>query len=180
MTKNWTMTTFTGLSFDPLAPDPALITLEDIAHALSLICRGGGHLRYHYSVGLHSLNCANEGRARGLDRRLQLACLLHDASEAYLSDIVSPVKHRLTEYPHFEHALEDAIFEHFGLGRLCEAEHAQVKSIDVSMLGNELHALLRGHEGCPRERLLSVPDLTEHAPSEVEQRFLERGRELLS
>ena len=79
-----TMTTFTGKRFDPIRITPDDICLEDIAHALSLSCRGGGHLKYFYSVAQHSLNCAAEARARGWSERLQLACLLQDASEEYL------------------------------------------------------------------------------------------------
>ena len=86
------MNTWTGRQFDPLHMQPSDVSLEDIAHALSLLCRGGGHLDRFYSVGQHCINCAGEARARGWSDRLVLACLLHDASEAYISDIIRPVK----------------------------------------------------------------------------------------
>ena len=74
--------TFTGKMFDPLAPDPALIDIRDIAHALSFLCRANGHFKTFHSVAQHSLECFEEAKARGLSKRLQLACLLHDGSEA--------------------------------------------------------------------------------------------------
>ena len=92
------MNTWTGRQFDPLHMQPSDVSLEDIAHALSLLCRGGGHLDRFYSVGQHCINCAGEARARGWSDRLVLACLLHDASEAYISDIIRPVKIHLDNY----------------------------------------------------------------------------------
>ena len=71
------MTTYSGRKFDPMQMTPGDVYIEDIAHALSLLCRGGGQLTYFYSVGQHSLNCAAEAKARGWSKRQQLACLLH-------------------------------------------------------------------------------------------------------
>ena len=81
-----TMGTFSGRRFDPLMMTPRTFVLEDIAHALSLLCRGGGQLKYFYSVGQHCINCMKEAKARGWSQRMQLACLIHDASEAYISE----------------------------------------------------------------------------------------------
>ena len=72
--------TFTEKHFDPTAPEENLIDLSDIGHALSLICRGNGHVKYFYSVAQHSIACCREAQARGYSDRVQLACLLHDAS----------------------------------------------------------------------------------------------------
>ena len=74
------MNTYTGKKFDPLQMKPEDVDLLDIAHALSLLCRGGGHIDRFYTVGQHSINCAREAQARGWERKLILACLLHDAS----------------------------------------------------------------------------------------------------
>ena len=87
--------THTRVMFDPVHPDPALIDIRDIAHALSMLCRANGHFPTFYSVGQHCINCAAEAAARGYSRRVQLACLLHDASEAYLADVTRPVKKEL-------------------------------------------------------------------------------------
>lgn len=86
------ITTYTGKHFDPIQPEPGLFDLTDISHALSLLCRGNGHMKHFYSVAQHSIACAEEAKARGYSARVQLGCLLHDASEAYLSDVTRPVK----------------------------------------------------------------------------------------
>lgn len=89
------ITTYTGRHIDPVNPDPDMICIEDIAHALSLICRGNGHVQTFFSVGQHCINCAREALAKGCSDRMALACLLHDASECYLSDVPRPFKKTL-------------------------------------------------------------------------------------
>ena len=84
--------TYKKKEFYPLSPKTEDIDIEDIAHALSLLCRANGHFKHFYSVGLHSLNCAYEAMARGYSENVVLGCLLHDGSEAYLADITRPVK----------------------------------------------------------------------------------------
>lgn len=79
------ITTYTRKRFDPVHPDPEGIIIEDIAHALSLLCRGNGHVTTFWSVGQHCICCAKEAAGRGLSNRIVLACLLHDASECYMS-----------------------------------------------------------------------------------------------
>ena len=72
------ITTYTGKHFEPTNPDQEAICIEDIAHALSLITRGNGHVKTFWSVGEHCLCCAKEAAARGFSDRLVLGCLLHD------------------------------------------------------------------------------------------------------
>lgn len=86
------MNVFSGHRIDPLHIKEDDIYLEDIAHALSLICRGNGHIKYFYSVAQHSLNCAKEAQSRGYNKHIVLSCLFHDASEAYMSDLITPIK----------------------------------------------------------------------------------------
>ena len=101
-----TMNTFTEKKFDPLHMTTEDVSIEDIAHALSLLCRGGGHLKYFYSVGQHSINCMKEAGARGWSKRL-----LHDASEAYIADIIRPVKVHLPDYYKIENAVMNCILK---------------------------------------------------------------------
>ena len=102
--------TFSGKMINPLNPDSSQINLKDIAHALSNICRFTGHVRRFYSVAQHcvlvSSNCY-------LDNAL--AGLLHDASEAYLCDIASPVKHQpeFTSYRIAETRLQNMIYKKY-------------------------------------------------------------------
>ena len=92
------ITTVTGKHFYPLNPNRKDIDVEDIAHALSLICRANGHFKHFYSVAQHSIACAAEAAARGCSLEVTLGCLLHDASEAYLCDVTRPVKKHIPQY----------------------------------------------------------------------------------
>jgi 5'-deoxynucleotidase YfbR-like HD superfamily hydrolase len=130
--------TFTGIFFDPFAPDPALIRIEDIAHSLSLQCRFTGHVRRHWSIAQHSLLvadlCPPEHKLWGL---------LHDATEAYLVDLPRPIKKHpaMAEYRRIESDLERVIAERFGLSLPIPDE---VHVADNITLFAEADALLHG------------------------------------
>ena len=156
-----TMNTYSGKKFDPLEMTPDNVFLEDIAHALSLLCRGGGHLKHFYSVGQHSINCAEEARARGWSERMQLACLLHDASEAYISDIIRPVKIHLSNYLEIEGKIMGQIWKRFGLADLSEEENRKWKQIDDDILLYELKELIKGKTEITCRELYSCPDIEE-------------------
>ena len=126
-----------GKTIDPCAPDAAALALEDIAHALSLICRAGGHFSRFYSVCQHSVACAEEAAARGCSARVQKLCLLHDASEAYLADITRPVKAQLPQYESYEARLQRLIYETFAGGAPTREEQAQIDAVDDAMLRAE-------------------------------------------
>ena len=124
------ITTFTGNTFNPLDPKIDEIDIRDIAHALSLICRGNGHVKHFYSVAQHSISCYMEAKVRGYSHQIQLACLLHDGSEAYLSDIVRPIKAKLSEYLRIEDKLQDLIWEKNLNSPLTEEERVKVFEVD--------------------------------------------------
>lgn len=136
------ITTFTGKHFYPMSPDPMAICIEDIAHALSLICRGNGHVHKFWSVAEHCICCAKEAEARGLSARVILACLLHDASECYMSDVPRPFKKEMDAYQEQEENLLSTIYEKFLGYDLTEKEQAQVCDIDDVMLWYDLENLL--------------------------------------
>lgn len=99
--------TLSGRKFWPLNPRPEDVDINDIASALSLMCRYNGHLPYLYSVGQHSLNVFYHSGLRW--------GLLHDATEAYLPDVPRPIKSGLPFFKEIEQRLHDVIAEHFGL-----------------------------------------------------------------
>lgn len=106
--------TFTG-RMDPLDPRPDEINIEDIAHALSRQCRYNGHCTGFLSVARHSLWVSDELHSFG--PAMQFAGLLHDAAEAYIGDMVRPLK-RAPEMAPFRDAdekLEKAIAGVFGI-----------------------------------------------------------------
>ena len=159
--------------FDPLRPDPELIDIEDIAHALAMLCRANGHFKSFYSVGMHCINCANEAMARGYSRKVQLACLLHDGSEAYLSDVTRPVKEELPRYREIEEPLQDLIWEKFLGEPLTEEENRLVFLIDDHILENEFPALM----GAKLKE--TIPELKSVANFEFES-FLATKQEFLT
>ena len=134
--------TYTGIMFDPLEPNMDLIRIEDIAHALAMLCRANGHIKSFYSVGQHCINCAEEAAARGYSVRVQLGCLLHDGSEAYLSDVTRPVKKALPKYLEIEEPLQNAIWNKWLKNPLTTEEIEQIFEIDDMMLLNEFMILM--------------------------------------
>ena len=136
------ITTYTGKKFDPMHPDMDAIDIRDVAHALSLTCRGNGHVKSFFSVGQHCLSCALEAEARGCSQRVILACLLHDASEAYMSDVPRPFKEVLKEYQDAEDKLIDLIYTKFLGCTLTEEEKRHVKEIDDDLLYFDMMELL--------------------------------------
>lgn len=170
--------TYTKKMFDPLAPETELIEIRDIAHALSYLCRANGHFKSFYSVCQHCVNCANEAKARGYSHRVQLACLLHDASEAYLSDVTRPVKEELPQYKKIEEPLQDAIWAKWLGQPLDETEYAQVFEIDDHILENEFVTLMGYQLKETLPVLQSEPAYDFREFSYYEQRFLQIFREL--
>ena len=167
------ITTYTGKHFEPMNPDSELVCIEDIAHALPMICRGNGHVTTFWSVGEHCICCAKEALARGLSKRLVLACLLHDASECYMSDVPRPFKKMLPAYTKHEEQLLSLIYEKF-LGQPLSPEgQAAVKAIDDDLLYYDLKTLLgETPEGPVPE--LKAPLSYEVLPFEqVEREYLE-------
>gem|GEM_PF-217146 len=166
------ITTFSGEDFTPLFPNVDQIHIEDIAHALSMMCRANGHFTRFYSVAQHSINCANEAKAQGLPARLQIACLLHDASEAYLSDITRPVKKHLSEYRKIEKHLQDIIYAKFLGSPLTADEAAHVEQIDHAMLVCEFNALMKKKVFDEQPSIKSEPSFEFRGFMESENEFL--------
>lgn len=165
--------TFTGKKFYPADPKIEDICIEDIAHALSMMCRFTGHCREFYSVASHSVYVS-----RVCSKENQLYGLLHDASEAYITDVARPVK-RLKElegYRAIEKSLQKAICQKFGLP---EIEPEEVKEADVKMLATEARDLMFPlhpdwkQPTKPYWFKIDVP-----LPHEAEIIFLERFKEL--
>jgi len=126
--------TYSGIMIDPTNPEIEKIDIRDIAHSLSMVCRAGGHFKAFHSVAQHCISCAKEAEARGESKRVQLACLLHDGSEAYLSDITRPVKIRLPDYKKFEDVLQDIVWLKWLNTPLTAEERKTVFEIDDCML----------------------------------------------
>ncbi|MEJ7824940.1 MAG: hypothetical protein WKF48_05900 [Solirubrobacteraceae bacterium] len=77
---------------DLYAPDPATLSLRDVARGLAYTCRYGGHVKNYYSVAEHSVLVRDLLRWQGGSPDVLRAALFHDAAEAYLGDVVAPLK----------------------------------------------------------------------------------------
>jgi len=109
------MQTFLRERFYPLDPRVEDIYIEDIAHSLSNICRFGGHTREFLSVAQHCVMVSEVVRDLGGSTEAQLWGLLHDASEAYLGDMVRPLKRGMPEYKAAEMRLQEIIQKAFDI-----------------------------------------------------------------
>lgn len=126
------LVTFTRRSVALQTPSPSDLDIRDIAHALSLVNRFGGHTIEPYSVAAHSCHVS-----RIVNPRWALHGLLHDAAEAYLGDIVRPLKQFVPAYGRIEMRFDEAIAKRFGLEWTHEA-HRAVKQADNVALRTEL------------------------------------------
>lgn len=171
--------TFTGKKIDPLNPKVEDIELRDIAHALSLICRGNGQVTHFYSVAQHCINAVYEARERGYSKRIQLICLFHDAAEAYVSDVVRPVKKHLTAFDGIEEGFLNQILNKFGLTNITDEEWEKVQLVDDDILTYDLVVLLK--EPLPKEgyKTKRVPDLSFVDPTIIEEQYMNLAKKLL-
>lgn len=164
--------TYSNIKFYPLEPIIEDINIIDISHALSLMTRANGHIRHFYSVAQHSINCYKESEKRGYSKKVQLACLLHDGSESYLSDITRPVKKNLPEYTQIETRLQDVIYQKYGVTDLNEEEEKQIKDIDDAMLYHEFLELTGNKIFDTAPILHTKLDFSERIFSNVEEEFV--------
>lgn len=161
--------TYTSRRVDLLNPTADMICLRDIAHALSHLCRFTGHTKTFYSVAEHSL---------WLTARVPiehaLAALMHDATEAYLGDVSTPLKTLLPNYQALERNLWHVIADKYGIDRILPE---CVKRLDAIALVTERRDLLEpcAHKWSDElERLRPAPDKIRpgRSPNDVSATFL--------
>ena len=172
--------TFSGIHMSPADPRPEEICIEDIAHALSLMTRANGHFPVFYSVAQHSLDCAAMAQAEGRSSREVLACLLHDASEAYLSDITRPVKGCLPEYRRIEQVLQEMIYEKYLIAPPTERAREIVKRMDDTCLYYEFEHFTGEELFDVAPQATVLPEYRECPMREVEKKFLALFEKLMA
>ena len=166
--------TLSGKHFDYLNAQKDDVDIEDIATALSNICRFAGHLPEFYSVAQHSVLCSQIVPAE-----YAFEALMHDAAEAYCQDIPAPLKRLLPDYRRIETQVDDLIRSKFGLP-LHQSD--LVKYADLTMLATERRDLEIDDgtqwlilEGVPASDLIQVVPLR---PGQAYGLFMDRFNEL--
>ena len=202
--ENW-FNTVSGLKVSLVQPDPSAIIIEDIAIALGNIGRFSGQTHRYFSVadhcllvshlvenfgqGLHTHEHEHEEEEEHIDlpRSYVLAGLLHDASEAYLGDVTSPLKVLLPEYRRIEDNMLAVILDRFGLpselpDEVIEADHQALKieSRFLFKTHDEWHLPYKGPMGVGEDgQGYGMVDLLNPAhPRLAGKRFLQRFKEL--
>lgn len=167
------MQTRSGRKFWPLDPRPGDFAIEDIAHALAHVCRYGGQCKRFFSVGQHCLWVS-----RICDPQHALEGLLHDLAEAYIGDMVRPLKTFMPAYKDVEKKIEAAAAEQFNL---TYPWPESVKRADESVLMREAEILMPNKPGTwtflpgtePAKGAVRV-----ETPAEVRRLFMSRFRNL--
>lgn len=126
--------TYTGQVFNLTNPQPAMVNLQDIAHSLAFLCRFTGHTIYPFSVAAHSMMVASL-----VPEEYRLQALLHDAHEAYIGDISTPLKSEIPAYRAVNNRVWNAVADAF---RIPRELHPSVKHADRVMLMTERRDLL--------------------------------------
>lgn len=167
--------TLSGKHFNFLNITPDSICIDDIAGALSNICRFTGHLQDFYSVAQHSVHASYLVPAE-----YALEALMHDAAEAYCNDISAPLKGLLPDYRAIEHSVDSVIRQKF---RLPSEMSNSVKRADLIMLATERRDFDMD-DGTPWPVLDGIPCadiiIAPLTPRQSRVRFLQRFNALIS
>ena len=149
--------TFTGRLIDPFELKSKDVSIRDIAHALSQTCRWGGHTSRHYSVAEHCVRLSEyasceetlksiDAQFLSEDEREDLAqvLLMHDAAEAYLTDVPKPYKDRpeFRPFVEFERSVQTKIQEFYGIDGFRQVVFSAAHKLDQRIIGNEAKELL--------------------------------------
>lgn len=173
MKETWVQT-YSGKKFFPLDPNDDDLEIEDIAHALSNQCRFAGHVREFYSVAQHSVLVSLDCRPENA-----LAGLLHDAAEAYLTDLPRPLKRSdgFEAYNAAERSLMASIERRFDLAGHC---WLSIHESDMRVFAAECRDLMSPlHPEFDVGGFAPIDDRIEPlTPKEAKRLFLARYNEL--
>lgn len=178
--RGW-MGTSTGKKFYPLAPSADDVDIRDIARGLSMTCRYAGQTKRFYSVAEHCVFVSMY-----VPWQYAREALVHDAAEAYIGDMIRPLKHQpeMVEFRRAEATIEKCVLEHIGIVSTTTSR-AAIKEIDNRILVDEISTL----SACPSYYLESPllktmqplgVTLRCYNPAEAEKWFLQRYEALFS
>jgi len=180
-----------GRKLDILSPSPFDIEIEDIALGLSRVTRWNGQTtgKYPYSVAQHSLLVEELFNIEypDLDKKWNLAALLHDAPEYVIGDLITPFKYALNNsYRFVEDNLMKAIYLRFGLPALLPRHiESKIKKIDKSLAWFEA-VDLAGYNEKEASKIIKKPNLNSKrqiivalSANDVQKKFLKRFQEII-
>ena len=180
-----------GRKLDILSPSPFDIEIEDIALGLSRVTRWNGQTtgKYPYSVAQHSVLVEELFNIEypDLDKKWNLAALLHDAPEYVIGDLITPFKYALNNsYRFVEDNLMKAIYLRFGLPALLPKNiESKIKKIDKALAWFEA-VDLAGYKEKEASQIIKKPNLnSKHqiivalSANDVKKRFLRRFQEII-
>lgn len=133
--------TYYGGRFWPFEPAVGDLNIFDIAHSLSMQCRYTGHCIRFYSVAEHCVLIHNALKAAGYEKPFLRWALMHDAAEAYISDLNPPTKRHLSVYTEAEARIQELVIERWLLEPKCPAV---VKEYDRRILLDEREQNMNG------------------------------------
>lgn len=175
--------TYTGRRFFPLDPQVDDVDPLDVAHGLALKCRYTGQCEFFFSVAQHSVLMSDYLASLEYSIVDQRWALMHDASEAYLPDVASPLKSHIHGFRDIEDRLLRVIGERFGLSW---PKAKFISYVDDLFYWVERRVLLkdvpwrippREHEAQILEMIEAVP-IIHWTPERAEQEFWERFTKL--
>lgn len=175
MKDQW-ISLLSGAQFNYNKPEKSDVTIEDIASALSNVCRFSGHLPYFYSVAQHLVNTS-----RIVPDHLAFTAVMHDTAEAFTNDIPTPLKWALPIFKELEGKIESAMAKKFNFTYPYPPE---IKEADTNMLILEKiyvkgdNSVWPNYEGIKVDHLVHLVDLEGWQPRRAKREFLERYYEL--
>lgn len=159
--------TWSGRHFHFMVPRPQEVCILDIAYALSRTVRWGGHCDPSISVAQHCVMVSDLLKLVMAKPEVRLQGLLHDAAEAYIPDIPTPIKPFLSDFKGIEARLDEAILGRFGIpGKMDPA----VKSMDTESMRWEYRDLMSGD--AIERTVFAHPTLEVWTPEVAELNFL--------
>jgi hypothetical protein len=134
------MNTFSGKKFDLFKPDPDMVDILDIAKGLSYNSHFGGHCPLFFSIAQHCLMVVHL-LPKNSGRELKLMALLHDAAEAYIGDMIKPLKLHFPLFKEIEDRIMEAVCVRYGLDY--KLMMPQVKKYDLKAQEIEFNVFYR-------------------------------------
>ena len=167
---------YDGEYFDLLEPDRSVYSVETIAHALAHLCRYTGHVNRFYSVAEHSVLVS-----LAVPKKFAFEGLFHDASEAFLGDVSSPLKKLLPEYKVIEERVMSSIATRFNLSPW-KLHSLEVHQADKRLYHAERQEIAPGRDELWHTELRAVRTVKPVgvSPQVAKQLFLDRYRELVN